>query len=102
MQDDGGENARKVALNALTEGLQHELRETEGSKVRAFLLVPGWVNSDIMLNSKRAENPSVDPSTVFFHKAKPASGAWMPAHVIEYEDGEDGEGRLLRRRASST
>lgn len=85
-------NASKAALNAFTEGLQHELRETAGCRVRAHLLVPGWVNSDIMLNSKRAGDPSVDPSTVFFHEGKPASGAWMPRQVVEYLEAELAKG----------
>jgi len=85
-------NASKAALNAFTEGLQHELRSTEGCKVRAHLLVPGWVNSDIMLNSKRAADPAVDPASVFFHEAKPASGAWMPTQVIEYLEAEMDKG----------
>lgn len=81
-------NASKAALNAYTEGLQHELRELNGCRVRAHLLVPGWVNSDILINSMRAADPSVDPSTVFFHESKPASGAWMPRQVVEYLESE--------------
>jgi len=85
-------NASKAALNAFTEGLQHELRETAGCKLRAHLLVPGWVNSDIMLNSKRADDPSVEPASVFFHEGKPASGAWLPAQVVDYFEAEMAKG----------
>lgn len=81
-------NSSKAALNAYTEGLQHELREVEGCKVRAHLLVPGWVNTSIALNSKRAADPTIDPSSVFFHEGKPASGAWMPNQVVEYLEAE--------------
>ena len=34
-------NASKAALNAFTEGLAHELRETPGCKIKVHLLVPG-------------------------------------------------------------
>lgn len=85
-------NASKAALNAFTEGLAHELRETPDCKIKVHLLVPGWTNSDIMLNSKRAADPAVDPATVFFHEAKPASGAWMPSQVIEYLEAEMSKG----------
>ena len=81
-------NASKAAMNAYTEGLQHELREIEGCIVRAHLLVPGWTNSDIALNSKRATDLTVDPTTVFFHESKPAAGAWMPSQVVEYLEAE--------------
>ncbi len=81
-------NASKAALNAYTEGLQHELRELPGCKVRAILLVPGWVNSDILVNSKRAVDPNVDTSAVYFHESKPAPGAWMPRQVVEYLESE--------------
>ena len=38
-------NAAKAAVKSLTESLQHELRNTEGSKVSAHLLVPGWTTT---------------------------------------------------------
>lgn len=85
-------NASKAALNAYTEGLQHELRELPGCKVRAHLLVPGWVNSDILINSKRDADPSVDPSAVYFHESKPAPGAWMPRQVVDYLESEMARG----------
>ncbi|KAL3827683.1 hypothetical protein ACHAXA_000556 [Cyclostephanos tholiformis] len=81
-------NASKAALNAYTEGLQHELRESDGCRVRAHLLVPGWVNTDILINSVRAVDPNVDPSTVYFHESRPASGAWMPRQVVDYLESE--------------
>jgi NAD(P)-dependent dehydrogenase (short-subunit alcohol dehydrogenase family) len=81
-------NASKAALNAYTEGLQHELRELDGCRVRAHLLVPGWVNSDILINSMRASDPTLDPSTVYFHESRPAPGAWMPRQVVEYLERE--------------
>ena len=56
-------NTSKAALKCFTEGLEHELRNvgadgTQGEgaqpRLRAALLVPGWVNSSIALKAKRA------------------------------------------------
>ena len=55
-------NAAKAAVKSLTEGLQHELRNTPECQVTAHLLVPGWT-----ANSQRAKQP----------------GAWLPEQVIE-------------------
>ena len=85
-------NCSKAALNAFTEGLAHELRSKDGCVVSAHLLVPGWTNSDIMLNSKRADDPAIDPASVFFHEAKPAAGAWMPDQVADYLQKELAKG----------
>ena len=35
-------NVSKAGVKVVTEGLQHELRTTEGCQVSAHLLVPGW------------------------------------------------------------
>lgn len=78
----------KAAVKSYTEGLQHELRNTEGCKCAAHLLVPGWVNTSIMLKSVRdkakeaGEEFSMDK--VFFAEEKPQKGAWMPEQVVEY------------------
>jgi NAD(P)-dependent dehydrogenase (short-subunit alcohol dehydrogenase family) len=56
-------NVTKAALKAYTEGLQHELRNTEGCRVSAHLLVPGWTTT-----GKRAHQP----------------GAWLPDQVIDF------------------
>ena len=82
-------NMSKAALKCYTEGLEHELRSNEDSKhLRAALLIPGWVNTSIMLKSVRQEKQEkgedFDPSTVFFHEGKPASGAWMPSQVVDF------------------
>jgi hypothetical protein len=55
-------NVTKAALRTLTEGLQHELRNTPGCRVSAHLLVPGWTTT-----GKRAHRP----------------GAWRPEQVID-------------------
>jgi NAD(P)-dependent dehydrogenase (short-subunit alcohol dehydrogenase family) len=56
-------NVTKSALKTYTEGLQHELRNTEGCRVTAHLLIPGWTTT-----GKREHKP----------------GAWMPDQVIDY------------------
>jgi NAD(P)-dependent dehydrogenase (short-subunit alcohol dehydrogenase family) len=55
-------NVTKAALKSYTESLQHELRNTDGCRVSAHLLIPGWTTT-----GKRE------------HK----SGAWLPDQVID-------------------
>ncbi|MDH3414177.1 MAG: SDR family NAD(P)-dependent oxidoreductase [Gammaproteobacteria bacterium] len=55
-------NVSKAAVKTYTEGLQHELRNTQGCRVTAHLLVPGWTTT-----GKRAHKP----------------GAWLPDQVID-------------------
>jgi len=86
-------NVSKAALKAYTEGLEFELgkkrRESNG-KLKAALLVPGWVNTSIMLKEKRAQaiaqgkGDEFDPKSVYFSEENPKAGAWMPSQVIEY------------------
>ena len=92
-------NMSKSALKCYTEGLEHELMKSrlEGGKLRAALLVPGWVNTSILLKVKRdqAEDPEkFDSDSVFFHEGKPASGAWMPQQVIDFMIQELDKGRF--------
>jgi NAD(P)-dependent dehydrogenase (short-subunit alcohol dehydrogenase family) len=56
-------NAAKAAVKSLTEGLQHELRRTEGCRLTAHLLVPGWTTT-----GKREHQP----------------GAWLPEQVADF------------------
>lgn len=84
-------NVSKAALKTYTEGLEHELmmkRTNDSGKLRAALLIPGWVNTSIHLKEKRArarnEGTKFDFDKVFFHENKPAQGAWMPSEVVEY------------------
>jgi NAD(P)-dependent dehydrogenase (short-subunit alcohol dehydrogenase family) len=56
-------NAAKAAVKSLTESLQHELRNTEGCRVSAHLLVPGWTTT-----GDREHHPS----------------AWLPEQVADY------------------
>ena len=47
-------NVSKAALKAFTEALAHELRNTEGSRITAHLLIPGFVFTGM---TGRAEKP---------------------------------------------
>ncbi len=55
-------NVSKSALKTYSEQLQHTLRNTEGCKINAHLLVPGWTTTG---------------------NSQPNPGAWMPAQVVE-------------------
>lgn len=61
-------NVSKAGVKAFTEALQHELRQKEGGKVSAHLLIPGWVYTPLAAKG-RTEKPA---------------GAWMPEQVIEF------------------
>lgn len=61
-------NVAKAGVKALTEGLQHTLRNTPGCQVTAHLLVQGWVHTGL---------------TARGGVAKPA-GAWAPEQAIDY------------------
>src|SRR5262245_17947442 len=56
-------NVAKAGVKVYTEGLQHELRNTEGCQLTAHLLIPGW-------------------TTTGKHKHQP--GAWMPDQVVDF------------------
>jgi short-subunit dehydrogenase len=60
-------NVSKAGVKAVTEALQHSLRNTEGCRVEAYLLVPGFTYTGMM----KAVLPE-----------KPAS-AWTPDQVVE-------------------
>lgn len=91
-------NMSKAALKCYTEGLEHELRTNGDGKLRAALLIPGWVNTSIMLKGVReeklAKGEAFDPNDVFFHEDKPASGAWMPQQVVDFMIEELDKGRF--------
>ena len=61
-------NLSKAGVKVFTEALQHELRNTEGCKVTAHLLIPGFVFTG-MTAGGRAEKPA---------------GAWTPEQTVEF------------------
>ena len=61
-------NVSKAGIKSMTEALQHNLRNTEGCKVRAHLLVPGFTYTG-MVKAFLSEKPA---------------GAWTPEQVIEF------------------
>ncbi|KAG7344703.1 oxidoreductase [Nitzschia inconspicua] len=78
-------NMSKAALKVYTEGLEHELRMErmeKGGKLRAALLIPGWVNTSIVAKTIEAQGGNIADAP--FHEDKPATGAWMPHQVIEF------------------
>ena len=91
-------NISKSALKCYTEGLEHEFmkeRTEESGKLRAVLLVPGWVNTSILLKAERVNKGSdFDADKVFFHEEKPQPGAWMPKQVIAFLVQEVDKGRF--------
>jgi NAD(P)-dependent dehydrogenase (short-subunit alcohol dehydrogenase family) len=60
-------NVSKAGVKVLTEALAHELRNVEGCRITAHLLVPGFTYTGIT-RPRRAEKPA---------------GAWTPEQVIE-------------------
>lgn len=76
-------NISKAGVKAATEALQHELRNTAGCQVNAHLLVPGWTNTDLAVNTNLARDPTFDPATVGFSSAKPNAGAWSSEQVVD-------------------
>jgi hypothetical protein len=61
-------NVSKAGAKAFTEALQHELRGTEGCRVSAHLLIPGFVYT---------------PLTARGRTEKPA-GAWTPEQTVDF------------------
>jgi NAD(P)-dependent dehydrogenase (short-subunit alcohol dehydrogenase family) len=56
-------NTSKAALNAYTQNLARDLRERDGGKVSAYLLIPGWTTTG---------------------EAEHRPGAWLPEQVIDH------------------
>jgi NAD(P)-dependent dehydrogenase (short-subunit alcohol dehydrogenase family) len=61
-------NVAKAGVKAFTEALQHELRNTEGCRISAHLLIPGFVFT---------------PLTAHGRTEKPVA-AWTPEETIEF------------------
>jgi len=65
-------NLSKAGVKAFTEALQHELRNIEGCRTTAHLLIPGFVFT---------------PLTAHGRSEKPA-GAWTPEQTVEFMIGQ--------------
>lgn len=91
-------NVSKAALKCYTEALEHELRNLDGGRLRAALLVPGWVNTSIQRKYLKVQalnrGEVLDEGSVFFSEDKPQSGAWMPSQVIQFMVDELDKGRF--------
>jgi NAD(P)-dependent dehydrogenase (short-subunit alcohol dehydrogenase family) len=61
-------NVSKAGVKVLTEALEHSLRSTDGCRVRAHLLIPGFTFTGIT-EPKRAEKPP---------------GAWTADEVVDF------------------
>lgn len=61
-------NVAKAGVKAFTEALQHELRNIDGCKLEAHLLIPGFVFTPLTANG-RTEKPK---------------GAWTPKQTVEF------------------
>jgi hypothetical protein len=61
-------NVSKAGVKAFSEALQHELRNTEGCKVSAHLLVPGYVFTGLTSRGQTEKPP----------------GAWTPEQTVDF------------------
>ena len=61
-------NVSKAGVKAFTEALQHELRNTAGSRISAHLLIPGFVFTGLTAKG-RTEKPA---------------GAWTPEQTVDF------------------
>ncbi|MEO1990135.1 MAG: SDR family NAD(P)-dependent oxidoreductase [Martelella sp.] len=61
-------NVAKAGVKAFTEALQHELRNIEGCRLEAHLLIPGFVFTPLTANG-RDEKPK---------------GAWTPKQTVDF------------------
>jgi NAD(P)-dependent dehydrogenase (short-subunit alcohol dehydrogenase family) len=65
---DAAYNVSKAGVKAVTEALQHALRNSEGGQVSAHLLIPGWTFTGLTAR-QGGEKPA---------------GAWWPEQVIDF------------------
>jgi NAD(P)-dependent dehydrogenase (short-subunit alcohol dehydrogenase family) len=61
-------NVSKAGVKAFTEALQHELRNATGDRIRAHLLIPGFVFTGLTAKG-RTEKPA---------------GAWTPEQTVDF------------------
>jgi NAD(P)-dependent dehydrogenase (short-subunit alcohol dehydrogenase family) len=61
-------NATKAGVKAFTEALQHELRNTQGCRISAHLLIPGHVFTGLTARGRTEKPP----------------GAWTPEQTVDF------------------
>src|SRR6266480_4071618 len=61
-------NVTKAGVKAFTEALQHELRNTEGCRISAHLLIPGHVFTGLTARGRTEKPP----------------GAWTPGQTVDF------------------
>jgi NAD(P)-dependent dehydrogenase (short-subunit alcohol dehydrogenase family) len=61
-------NVSKAGVKAFTEALQHELRNTEGCRITAHLLIPGHVFTGLTARGRTEKPP----------------GAWTPEQTVDF------------------
>jgi NAD(P)-dependent dehydrogenase (short-subunit alcohol dehydrogenase family) len=66
-----GYNVTKAGVKAFTEALQHELRNTEGCRISAHLLIPGHVFTGLTARGRTEKPP----------------GAWTPEQTVDFMIG---------------
>jgi len=78
-------NVSKAGVKVLSEGLQHQLRSTQGCRISAHLLVPGWTDTAINRKEKRDRERMNGNSAAQLEAAAPrGAGAWTAQQVVEY------------------
>lgn len=78
-------NVSKAGVKVLTESVQHQLRNTPGSRLSAHLLVPGW--TDTAINRKAARDRARlngDSAAPLGAPAPKPSGAWTSEQVVDF------------------
>jgi NAD(P)-dependent dehydrogenase (short-subunit alcohol dehydrogenase family) len=96
-------NVSKAGVKAFTEALQHELRNTPGSRISAHLFIPGFVFTALTARG-RSEKPQgawTPEETVDFMIARVAAGDFSSARTMTCRDSST-NGASSGRRATSS
>ncbi|KAI9032287.1 hypothetical protein DFJ74DRAFT_329974 [Hyaloraphidium curvatum] len=79
-------NISKAMVKVFTEGLAHELRNSDKNKnITAHLLVPGWVATGISVKTAKAMG-TIQSAAEYkgSWEENPAPGAWTPQQTVDY------------------
>lgn len=69
-------NVSKAGVKAFTEALEHDLRNQEGGRIKAHLLIPGFVFTSLTANG-RTENPQAPG-----HRNKLSPSCWKALRAV--------------------